>query len=172
MRQEIQEAKKNNNNELDYETLMSLPYLDCFINETLRMYPPVIRADRDCSEDITLDYNGNKLSMKKGDSFIVPIYAIHHMEEYYPEPEKFKPSRFLPENKDQLIPYTFVPFVAGPRNCIGMRFALLEAKLALSNLLLDFDFIRSPRTSIPLDFSAAKMVLTPKEVIVKLQSRF
>ena len=171
LRKEILEAKKKNNGVLDYDTLMSLPYLDAVINETLRMYPPVIRVDRQCSEDITLDYKGMKIAMKKGDAFILPIYAIHYMEEYYPEPEKFKPSRFLAENKDQLTPYTFVAFVAGPRNCIGMRFALLEAKLALSNLLLEFDFVRSSRTSVPLDFSATKFMLKPKEVIVKLQTR-
>ena len=171
LRQEILEAKNQNNGVLDYDTLMSLPYLDAVINETLRMYPPVIRTDRHCSEDITLDYNGKKIEMKKGDAFILPIYAIHYMEEYYPEPEAFKPSRFLPENKDQLTPYTFLAFVAGPRNCVGMRFALLEAKLTLSNIMLEFDFVRSSRTSVPLDFSATKVTLKPKEVIVKLQAR-
>ena len=171
LRQEILEAKNQNNGVLDYDTLMSLPYLDAVINETLRMYPPVTRIDRHCSEDITLDYKGKKIEMKKGNSFILPIYAIHHMEEYYPEPEEFKPSRFLSENKDQLTPYTFLAFVAGPRNCIGMRFALLEAKLALSNLLLEFDFVRSSRTSVPLDFSATKFTLNAKEVIVMLQTR-
>ena len=171
LRQEILEAKNQNNGVLDYDTLMSLPYLDAVINETLRMYSPALRIDRHCSEDITLDYKGKTIEMKKGDAFIVPIYAIHHMEEYYPEPEKFKPERFLSENKDQLTPYTFLAFVAGPRNCIGMRFALLEAKLALSNLLLEFDFIRSSRTSVPLDFSAAKFMLNAKEVIVKLETR-
>ena len=171
LRQEILEAKNKNNGVLDYDTLMSLPYLDAVINETLRMYPPVIRTDRHCSEDITLDYKGKKIEMKKGDAFILPIYAIHYMEEYFPEPEKFKPSRFLPENKDQLTPYTFLAFVAGPRNCVGMRFALLEAKLTLSNIMLEFDFVRSSQTSVPLDFSATKVTLKPKEVIVKLQTR-
>ena len=171
LRQEILEAKNKNNGALDYDTLMTLPYLDAVINETLRMYPPVFRTDRHCSEDITLDYKGKKIEMQKGDAFILPIYAIHYMEEYYPEPEKFKPERFLPENKDQLTPYTFLAFIAGPRNCVGMRFALLEAKLALSNLLLEFDFVRSSRTSVPLDFSATKVMLNAKEVIVKLQTR-
>ena len=171
LRQEILEAKNKNNGVLDYDTLMSLPYLDAVINETLRMYPPLIRIDRDCSEDITLDYKGKKIEIKKGDAVIAPIYAIHHMQEYYAEPETFNPKRFLPENKDQLTPYTFLAFMAGPRNCIGMRFALLEAKLALSNLLLEFDFVRSPRTSVPLDFSATKAMLHAKEVIVQLQAR-
>ena len=171
LRQEILEAKNKNNGVLDYDTLMSLPYLDAVIHETLRMYPPLFRTDRQCSEDITLDYKGKKIEMTKGDAFILPIYAIHHMEEYYPEPEEFKPERFLPENKDQLTPYTFLAFVAGPRNCIGMRFALLEAKLALSNLLLEFDFVRSSRTSVPLDFSGSKVLLNAKDVIVKLQRR-
>ena len=171
LRQEIQEAKDNNEGVLEYDTLMSLPYLEAVINETLRMYSPLIKVDRQCGEDITLDYNGKQILMRKGDAFVVPIYAIHHMEEYYPEPEKFKPERFLPENKDQLTPYTFLAFVAGPRNCIGLRFALLEAKLALSHLLLEFDFVPSPRTSIPLDFSGAKILLNAKEIVVSIRSR-
>ena len=171
LRQEILEAKNQNNGVLDYDTLMSLPYLDAVIHETLRMYPPIPRSDRQCNEDITLDYKGRKIEMKKGDAFILPIYAIHHMQEYYPEPETFKPSRFLPENKDQLTPYTFLAFLDGPRNCIEMKFGLLEAKLALSNLLLEFDFVRSSRTSVPLDFSATKFMLNAKEVIVQLQTR-
>ena len=171
IRDEIEAAKLKNNGILDYDTLMSLTYLNAFINETLRMYPSVTRIDRQCSEDITLDYDGKKIHMKKGDAVILPIYAIQHMEEYYPEPETFKPERFLPENKDQLVPYTFLSFVEGSRNCIGRRFALLEAKLALSNLLLEFDFVRSPRTAVPLDFSATKILLNAKEVIVKLVPR-
>ena len=170
LRTEIQEAKKKNE-DLDYETLTSLPYLGAFINETLRMYPPVTRFDRHCSEDVTLEYNGKTIRMCKGDSFVIPVYAVHHMEEYYPQPEEFRPERFLPENKDKLIPYTFLTFVAGPRNCIGMRFAMLEAKLAIASLLLEFDFVRSSRTSVPLDLSSSKIILTAKEVILKLEPR-
>ena len=149
LRQEIETAKKDNNGVLGYETLTSLPYLDAVITETLRMYPPVTKVDRQCSEDYTLVHEGKRIFIPKGAAVMIPIYAVHHMEEYYPNPDRFNPNRFLPENKDRLTPYTFLSFVAGPRNCIGMRFALLEAKLALSNLLMDFDFVRSPQTSVP-----------------------
>jgi cytochrome P450 family 3 subfamily A len=171
IRKEIQEAKDKNNGILEYDSLMRAPYLDAFISETLRMYPPIYMLDRQCSEDITLDWNGKKINLKKGDGVLIPIYAIQHSEEYYPDPETFKFERFLPENKDQLVPYTFLSFVEGPRNCVGKRFAILEAKLALANLLLAFDFVRSPRTAVPLDLSGSKVLLTAKEVIVKLVPR-
>ena len=54
-------------------------------------------------------------TLKKGDAVQFPIYAIHHSEENYKEPERFNPDRFLPENRDQLIPYTYLPFGGGPR---------------------------------------------------------
>ena len=171
LRQEIQTAKKENNGVLGYETLTSLPYLDAVITETLRMYPPVTKVDRQCSEDYTLVHEGKRIFIPKGAAVMIPIYAVHHMEEYYPEPSVFNPDRFLPENKDHLTPYTFLSFVAGPRNCIGMRFALLEAKLALSSLLMEFDFIRSPQTSVPLQFSSTAFLLNPKQVIVRMFKR-
>jgi len=126
---------------------------------------------RQCSEDITLNYEGKSIEMKKGNGVLLPIYSIHHMEEYFPEPEVFKLERFLPENRDQVVPYTFLAFVDGPRNCVGKRFALMEAKLALSNLLMEFDFVRSPNTTVPVDLSGSRIMLQPKDVTIRLQSR-
>ena len=83
------------------------------------------------------------------------------MEEYYPEPKKFKPERFLS------VPYTFLAFVAGPRNCVGMRFALLELKLALASLISRYEIKQTPKTKI--EYGPLPMLLTPKEIVVRLE---
>jgi len=66
--------------------------------------------------------------------------------------EAFKPERFLPEKKDNMNQYIFLSFVVGPRNCIGMRFALLEAKLVMTKIIQNFNAIKSDKTAIPLEF--------------------
>ncbi len=92
------------------------------------------------------------LTLFKGQTVEIPVYAIHHSEEYFPNADKFIPERFLPENRHKIIPYSYLPFGAGPRNCIGMRFALTEAKLGLASIIQKYRFSRSPRTEVPLSF--------------------
>ena len=79
---------------------------------------------------------------------VVPIYAIHHDPKIWPEPEKFNPYRFTPEEKAKHGPYDWMPFGAGPRNCIAMRFALLEVKVAAAFLLQKYKFVRSVDTEV------------------------
>ena len=160
---------------LDYETVMKLPYLDAVVSESLRMYPPVLRVERQVSDKTGYTYDGGdkdgkrkRIHMPHGSAVILPIYAMHHMKELFPDPESFLPQRFLPENKDSIVPYSFVPFVMGPRNCIGMRFALLEAKLTLATLMTGYRFSVCSKTDVPLDFSKTFVLLQPKRVIVRI----
>ena len=82
----------------------------------------------------------------------IPTYAIHHDPLYYPDPELFNPDRFMPENKSQLTPYTFLPFGAGPRNCVGMRFALMNIKTAVLRVLLKFRFVKTVNTKTEFNY--------------------
>lgn len=155
--------------EIDYDTLTKLTYLDAVISETLRLYNPVVRIERTTAEDCELADTGIKLF--KGQIVAIPIHAIHHCAEYYPEPYKFNPERFLPENRHLLTPYTYLPFSAGPRNCIGSRFALLEAKLALVKIMMQFKFVRTERTKVPLEYTIHRNLNQAKEIIVGVQKR-
>lgn len=173
-RQEVRQAMSNNGGRLDYETLNSLDYLEAVINETLRFYTPATMTERTCSEDYILKVNTPHLERKeieipKGTGILVPIYAIHHMEEYYPEPREFQPERFLPENRDQLVQGTFLPFVTGPRNCIGMRFALLELKLGLATILANYNIKKCPKTKVPLEFGPSPLNVKPTDVFVQFE---
>ncbi|CAG2120777.1 unnamed protein product, partial [Medioppia subpectinata] len=103
---------------VEYETIEKMPYLDACISETLRLYSPLVMSQRIASEDYDLGDTG--LVVHKGMAVHIPLYAIHHDPQYYPSPDRFIPDRFMPENKDRLIPYTYLPFGTGPRNCVGM----------------------------------------------------
>lgn len=165
--QEVKEASESNT-ELNYDFFHNLKYLDAFIDETLRMYTPAIGVSRKCIESHVLP---NGLSIEKGTTIYVPIHYIHHNPENYVDPEKFDPERFLPENKSKIDQCAFLPFIQGPRNCIGMRFALLEIKMTLAKLILKFKFLKSQNTPTKLVFEQKTQLLTVAEMPIKLEKR-
>ncbi|CAF4209047.1 unnamed protein product [Adineta steineri] len=113
------------------EDLNELEYLECVIKESLRLYPSVPFIAREVQEDFM--YHGYKLL--RGTTAVIFIYYIHRDPKHFPDPERFDPDRFLPENSIGRSPYAYVPFSAGSRNCIGQRFAMLEEKVILSSIL-------------------------------------
>lgn len=87
------------------------------VSETLRKYPFASFLTRMANTDYTFEETGLKL--EKGTSVIIPLSGTHLNPDFYPDPEKFIPERFSPENKDKVLPFTYLPFGDGPRNCIG-----------------------------------------------------
>jgi len=116
---ETQEALKGGS--LTYDTVQKMTYMDMVISESLRKWSLAAATDRLCSKDYTLtDEDGTKLfDFKVGDRVNIPISGLHLDDQYFPEPRKFDPERFSEERKGELVPYTYLPFGVGPRNCIG-----------------------------------------------------
>ncbi|EDW10178.1 probable cytochrome P450 4d14 [Drosophila mojavensis] len=117
--------------------LGELKYLECVIKESLRLYPPVPMIGRHLTEDVTL--NGKRFAA--GTNIILIIYNAQRDPDFFPEPEKFNPDRFSPENNGNIDVFAYAPFSAGPRNCIGQKFAMLEMKSTVSKMLRHFELL-------------------------------
>jgi cytochrome P450 len=118
------------------EVLARLPYLRMVWEETLRLYPPVPRIDRQAVEDDELC--GHRI--RKGEMVTIWPWVLHRHRTLWKEPELFNPENFDPEAKPTHHRYQYIPFGAGPRICIGMPFAQAEGLLLLSRWLSAFHF--------------------------------
>ncbi|MEJ1281801.1 cytochrome P450 family 3 subfamily a polypeptide 11 [Cricetulus griseus] len=150
-----------------YDKVMEMEYLDMVMNETLRLYPIGNRLERVCKRDVQMD----GVFVPKGSIVMVPVFALHYDPQYWPEPEEFRPERFSKENKGSIDPYVFMPFGNGPRNCIGMRFALMNMKLALTKVLQNFSFQPCKETQMPMKLSRKAMLQPEKPIVLKVVPR-
>ncbi|XP_073531744.1 cytochrome P450 3A9-like isoform X1 [Phyllobates terribilis] len=150
-----------------YDILMQMEYLDMVIQETLRMYPPAGRLERVSKQ--TVEING--VTIPKGAVCMIPAYVLHYVPEFWPEPEEFHPERFSKENRENHTPYTFLPFGDGPRNCIGMRFAMLSMKVAITSILQHFTCRPCKDTLVPMKFSTQGFMQPKKPIVLKFVSR-
>jgi len=164
---EVDEAFAKNG-KFDYDVVRDMKYLDCVVSETLRMYPALTRIDRTACEEYKLGNTG--LVIEKGIAVGFNIQAMHYDEEFFPNPEAFNPERFLPENLTH-PQYAYMPFGLGPRNCLGMRFALLEIKLCVCNLLLKYRFNKAPETKVPLEFKIGSVLLSVNTLPLLVEER-
>ena len=120
--------------EVSSEDISELTYLSMFIKESLRMYPVATSVNKKSNKPIVID--GHDIPV--GSLLNIGIYQAHFLEEFWPEPDKFDPNRFSPENIDRIHPFSYLPFSAGARNCIGQKFALIQMHIFLALLLKKF----------------------------------
>ncbi|XP_055619248.1 probable cytochrome P450 9f2 [Toxorhynchites rutilus septentrionalis] len=162
-----------NGKPLTYDALQKMQYMDMVVSETLRLWPPAVVFDRLCVKDYRYDDgNGTRFTIEKGQMLMIPTIAIHRDPKYYPNPEKFDPERFSEENRSSINTGAYLPFGAGPRNCIGSRLALMEVKSILYYLLKDFSLERTEKTQIPLQLQKNMFVLqAEKGVWLELKPR-
>ena len=167
LRTEIKEAMESNANRKSLQELaQNMEYLDCVIKESQRLCPAAAQVNRECSED----YDLNGIHIPAGTEIMIPIYVLHHDPDAWQNPEKFDPERFRGPAKDARHAFQFLPFGAGPRNCIGMRFALMEVKIALVRILMKYKFVASPETQVPLEIREGITLSAKDGVLIRVQS--
>ncbi|XP_077868872.1 cytochrome P450 4F4-like [Saccoglossus kowalevskii] len=135
--QEIDEYfSKKGSKDLEWDDLHNLPYLTLCIKESLRINPAVPFIGRSLTKAL---YLPDGRFLPAGMSITINIYGLHHNNTVWDNPEVYDPSRFLPENVKDRSPHAYVPFSAGPRNCIGQNFAMSELKIVMATILHNFD---------------------------------
>ena len=151
---------------IDHESINDMTLLEATIMETLRLKPAIAESNRVCTKSCLV----NGLKIPKNTRIQMPNYPAHLNEDYFPEPEVFKPERFLKENSDQIIPYTWRPFGVGVRECIGKRFAMTVIMMFMAKFIGKFKIIEIPETKTEYPNGDLFMLVYPK-MQVKLESR-
>ncbi|XP_071648786.1 cytochrome P450 9e2-like [Temnothorax longispinosus] len=164
LREEVQQHLAEGNGEISYESLSKMSYMDMVISEALRKYPPAIITDRLSVKryELAPSRPGCKnVIIEPNNLLMFPIHGLHHDPKYFPNPDKFDPERFSKENKDKILPYTYLPFGHGPRQCIGNRFALMETKILIAHLLQKFTLKTTEKTVEPIVYTKKLFALEP-----------
>nr|CAD7569190.1 unnamed protein product [Timema californicum] len=149
LREQIGQVLDTHDGHITYEAIRDMKYLDMVLSETLRMYPPLPFLDRNCVKDFTIP--GTDIVIEKNTPLYIPTLGMHRDPILFPEPLKFLPERFAPENKESIHRFSYLPFGEGPHMCIGMRFGLLAAKTELVHLLSSWEVVpctETPRTMV------------------------
>jgi cytochrome P450 len=113
------------------QDLERVPLALSVFRETLRLYPPVFMTIRQAVRDLDLD----AVRVRKGQRVLLNIYGIHRRTELFSEPEAFRPERWQGSFESALPRGAFIPFIEGPRRCLGSQYALMEGQIVLATLL-------------------------------------
>ncbi|KXJ70318.1 hypothetical protein RP20_CCG024124 [Aedes albopictus] len=157
-REEVQRVLAKHEGLLTYEALKDMVYVEQIVHESLRKYAPIGNIVRVANEPYEI--SKPDFTLEKGTMVMIPIHSIHHDPDIYPDPSRFDPDRFTPEAINGRPSHSFLPFGHGPRNCIGMRFALLEVKFGIAQLVSRLRFTVNEKTQLPLQYDPKANVAT------------
>ncbi|XP_016841222.1 cytochrome P450 4C1 [Nasonia vitripennis] len=160
-RAEITEVLANNNGDITSQ-LHKLHYLERCIKESIRLYPSAPCIGRILTEDIQL----KNYLLPAGTEVLCMLRAAHLDPNFWPEPNKFDPDRFLPENVKDRHPFAYSPFSQGPRNCIGQKLAFLQIKILASGILSNF-YLEPVDRTVDVKFRMNANLHTTKPLHVK-----
>jgi cytochrome P450 len=136
-------SEKKNKKTPSRDDLNGLEYIVGALKESLRLYSVVPVVTRKCLGD---DYLGGEF-IPKGTTVIISVQGVHHREDLWENAQAFEPRRFVGNETDETGNYSYLPFIQGPRNCLGQYLALLEARVVMANLLRKFKFTSSRETN-------------------------
>ena len=146
-----------------FSAVQEMEYLSAVLHETMRRHTIVGVIPRGCIKDFRIP--GTDIVIEKGTDIEIPAAGIHMDPDIYPDPEEFRPERFLKEAKVKRHPMSFQGFGQGPRNCIGLRFFLVDAKICLVRVLKKFSIMKSDQTPSEIELDPRTILCNPKEPI-------
>lgn len=157
-----------NEEQINYESVTKLSYLDLVLKESLRLYPNASAvAARESSNACHI---GNTF-IPGGLAVAADVWTVHYSKELWgDDADEFRPERFSHEESRGRHHVAWMPFGLGPRNCIGMRFALFEEKLTLTRMLMRFRIVKCSQTEERLEL-IGNQTLGPKHVTIMLKKR-
>ncbi|XP_067216694.1 probable cytochrome P450 6a17 isoform X2 [Linepithema humile] len=163
LRKEIKSVRAANNRkkaeEITYDDINTMSYLDAVFKETLRKYPVIELLKRQASSAYT--FRNSKVTIPKNQLIGIPVHGIHYNSEIYPKPEVYDPERFMGEAAKSRPSMYFLPFGHGPRNCIGERFGILQTKISLITIVENYK----------IDTCENTQIVHNKEIIVQQTAR-
>nr|AEL88549.1 cytochrome P450 CYP6DG1v1 [Dendroctonus rhizophagus] len=162
-RQEVRKVMGRNDGQTTYEGLREMTYVKQVLDESMRMYPPLLTLSRVCTKDYEL--RNTDIVIEKGTSVVISTLGLGRDPEYFPDPERFDPDRFSAEEKAKRHPYVHIPFGEGPRNCIGLRFGVMQSKIGLARILSNFRLSVSLKTKLRINLDKKLFLLKENEPI-------
>ncbi|KRT83904.1 cytochrome P450, partial [Oryctes borbonicus] len=163
LRDEIHKTIESNDGELTYESVQSMTYLDCVLSESLRMHPPGVSLSKICTATYNLppcDESGKEVEIEADTPIVIPVYGLHNDPKYFPNPEVFDPERF--SDHSTIVKGSYLPFGEGARICVGMKFAILQVKIAIISIVQNFDIRVNKKTKQPLEIDPTHFLLLAK----------
>lgn len=163
---EIRETLLHAEGEPTYNDFLSLKYVENVIKESMRLYSPVPFISRKVEHDVQLP---SGYVLPAGSYADISIFLTHRNDKYFHEPNKFIPERFE-ERDGKRSPYAYIPFSAGPRNCIGQKFAMLEMRIIVAMLLLKYEFLLDENAD-PVVIESSLVLRTRNKFPIKIKKR-
>ncbi|GBP33400.1 Cytochrome P450 6B2 [Eumeta japonica] len=160
---EIREVTRKYGDQICYEAVCEMNYLEMALDETMRKHPPGGVLIRKCVSDYVCPIT--KLKIEKDMRILIPVMALHRDKKYFSNPDEFNPERFAPENKMKIPSCVYIPFGEGPRNCIGLRFAKIESMMGIAGFLMKFKVEPSAKTKKQLDYDNKGITLKSRDGI-------
>ncbi|XP_055528503.1 probable cytochrome P450 28a5 [Wyeomyia smithii] len=161
LREELTQAATDNGL-IAFDVLTELPYLDQVLNEVLRLWPPVSFISKRCVEPIELNLTSNQtVRIEENVCAYISLWSLHRDSDNFDDPLTFNPDRFDPATGGT-APYRekgcFIPFGDGPRQCLGMRFARVQVKRGLYEIIRNFEVTVDPKTKQPLQIDPKQLL--------------
>ncbi|KAI1278438.1 Cytochrome P450 3A24 [Halotydeus destructor] len=161
---EITDVCGNAEYDIVYDDMNKLVYLEAVLREALRMNPVSVRLMRVCTANTVI---GDDIQIPSGTAIMVPVTVVHSDPNNFEDPEHFRPERFLAGNKHELKHCSFLGFGAGPRICLGMRFAIMNIKQTAVQLLRRYRVVKCATTLEAVNFD----FVNGSEICIKLIRR-